>query len=105
LLADARFDSRSFSEGWCPGATTITNLFWEQEQKLRSVATKSRLGGAKTVTNNLPILSVLAHVIILKFSWFATVSEELFYLFCEIINTCIPFCNIYLRILVVYLFN
>jgi len=30
-----------------------------QEQKLRSEATKSRLGGAKSVTNNLPILSVL----------------------------------------------
>jgi hypothetical protein len=26
LRADARFDSRSFSEGWCPGATSITNL-------------------------------------------------------------------------------
>jgi len=26
LHADARFDSRSFSEGWCPGARTITNL-------------------------------------------------------------------------------
>jgi hypothetical protein len=26
LRADARFASRSLSEGWCPGATTITNL-------------------------------------------------------------------------------
>jgi hypothetical protein len=26
LRADARFASRSASEGWCPGATTITNL-------------------------------------------------------------------------------
>jgi len=26
LRADARFDSRSFSEGWCPGTKTITNL-------------------------------------------------------------------------------
>jgi hypothetical protein len=26
LWADARFDSRSFSEGWRPDATTITNL-------------------------------------------------------------------------------
>ncbi len=26
LRADERFDSRSFSEGWCPGARTITNL-------------------------------------------------------------------------------
>jgi len=26
LRADARFDSRSLSEGWCPGATAITNL-------------------------------------------------------------------------------
>jgi hypothetical protein len=26
LRADERFDSRSFSEGWCPGATTITKL-------------------------------------------------------------------------------
>jgi hypothetical protein len=26
LRADARFVSRSFSEGWCPGARTITNL-------------------------------------------------------------------------------
>jgi len=33
LRADARFDSRSFSEGWCPGARTITNLSWVQEQK------------------------------------------------------------------------
>jgi hypothetical protein len=31
LRADARFDSRSFSEGWCPGATAITNLSWVQE--------------------------------------------------------------------------
>ena len=31
LLADARFDSRSFSEGWCPGARIITKLSWEQE--------------------------------------------------------------------------
>ena len=30
LLADAHFDSRSFSEGWCPDATTITNLSWVQ---------------------------------------------------------------------------
>jgi hypothetical protein len=42
-----------------PGATAITNLSWVQEQKLRSVATKSRLGGAKTVTNLLILLSVL----------------------------------------------
>jgi hypothetical protein len=34
-------------------------LSWEQEQKLRSVATKSRRSGAKSVTNNLPLLSVL----------------------------------------------
>jgi hypothetical protein len=33
LRADERFDSRSFSEGWCPGARTITNLSWEQDQK------------------------------------------------------------------------
>jgi hypothetical protein len=26
LRADARFDSRNFSEGWCPGAYIITNL-------------------------------------------------------------------------------
>jgi len=26
LRAVARFDSRSFSEGWCPGARIITNL-------------------------------------------------------------------------------
>jgi hypothetical protein len=32
LRADARCASRSFSEGWCPGATAITNLSWEQEQ-------------------------------------------------------------------------
>ena len=31
----------------CPGATAITNLSWEQVQKLRSVATKPRLGGRK----------------------------------------------------------
>ena len=31
LRADARFDSRSFSEGWCPGARIITNLSWVQE--------------------------------------------------------------------------
>ena len=31
LLADARFVSRSFSEGWCPGARTTTNLSWVQE--------------------------------------------------------------------------
>ncbi len=46
----------------CPGARTITNLSWVQEQKLRIrrlAETKSRLGGAKSVTNNLPILSVL----------------------------------------------
>jgi hypothetical protein len=43
----------------CPGATAITNLSWVQEQKLRSVATKSRCGGTKSVTNNLPLLSVL----------------------------------------------
>jgi hypothetical protein len=30
-----------------------------QEQKLRSAATKPRPGGAKSVTNNLPLLSVL----------------------------------------------
>ena len=57
------------SEGGCPGAYTIPKLSWEQEQKLRSFATKSRHGGTKTVTtcpaflekagNNLPILSVL----------------------------------------------
>jgi len=33
LRADARFDSRSFSEGWCPGTTPITKLSREQEQK------------------------------------------------------------------------
>jgi hypothetical protein len=33
LRADARFVSRSFSEGWCPGATAITKLSWVQEQK------------------------------------------------------------------------
>jgi len=33
LCADERFDSRSFSEGWCPGATSITNLSRGQEQK------------------------------------------------------------------------
>jgi len=26
LRANERFDSRSFSEGWCPGARAITNL-------------------------------------------------------------------------------
>jgi hypothetical protein len=31
LRADARFDSRSFSEGWCPGAKIITKLSWVQE--------------------------------------------------------------------------
>jgi hypothetical protein len=31
LWANARFDSRSFSEGWCPGARTITYLSWVQE--------------------------------------------------------------------------
>jgi hypothetical protein len=31
LRAKARFDSCSSSEGWCPGATTITNLSWELE--------------------------------------------------------------------------
>jgi hypothetical protein len=35
-----------------PGATTITKLFWEQ-------------GFAKTVTNNLPILSVLGAGVLL----------------------------------------
>jgi hypothetical protein len=33
MKADARFGSRSFSEGWCPGSKTITNLSWVQEQK------------------------------------------------------------------------
>ena len=33
LREDVRFDSRSLSEGWCPGARTITNLSWEQGQK------------------------------------------------------------------------
>ena len=47
--------------GAYPGLAPITNLSWRQEQKLRSVATKSRLGGAKTVASNLPLaLSVLA---------------------------------------------
>jgi len=31
LQADARFASRSLSEGWCPGARAITNLSWVQE--------------------------------------------------------------------------
>jgi len=31
LRTDARFVSRSFSEGWCPGAATITKLSWVQE--------------------------------------------------------------------------
>jgi hypothetical protein len=31
LRADKRFASRSFSESWCPGVTTITNLSWMQE--------------------------------------------------------------------------
>jgi hypothetical protein len=43
LRADARFDSRSFSEGCCPGAGTITNLSWVQEQKLRSPALRDKL--------------------------------------------------------------
>jgi len=51
LGADAPFDSRSFSEGWCPGATAITNLSWVQEQKLRSLATKPRFGGRKNHDN------------------------------------------------------
>ena len=59
-------DRRGFSEGLCPGAYTITKLSWEQEQKLRSAATKPRPGGAKTVTSNLPLLSVLALVFYLK---------------------------------------
>jgi len=66
LWAAARFALRSLgeggSEGWCPGATDITKLSGEQEQKLRIrrlVETKSRHGGAKTVTNNLPLLSEL----------------------------------------------
>ncbi len=32
MSADERFDSRSFSEGWCPGATAIANSSGEQEQ-------------------------------------------------------------------------
>jgi hypothetical protein len=36
----------------CPGATTITNLSWVQEQKLRAIAAKSRTGGAKSVTTS-----------------------------------------------------
>ena len=59
----------------CPGARTITNLSWVQEQKLRSPALRGKLRdepersgarrsqtppcGAKTVTSKLPILSVL----------------------------------------------
>jgi hypothetical protein len=43
LRADARFDSCSFSEGWCPGATAITNLSKVQEQKLRSPALRGKL--------------------------------------------------------------
>jgi hypothetical protein len=33
LCANARIASRSFSEGWCPGATAIMNLSGVQEQK------------------------------------------------------------------------
>jgi hypothetical protein len=66
---DASFASRSFSEGWCPGATIITNLSRVQEQKLRIrrlAETKSRHGGTKSVTSNLPILSVLAAALFIK---------------------------------------
>jgi len=35
--ADARFVSRSFSEGWCPGKRNITNLSREQEQKQKAL--------------------------------------------------------------------
>jgi len=35
---------------WSGRGTSIKDLSWVQEQKLRSVATKSRLGGAKSVT-------------------------------------------------------
>jgi hypothetical protein len=59
LRAGARFVSRSFSEGWCPGETTITNLSWVKKQKLRRVATKSRPGRAKSLTSPLIIPSEL----------------------------------------------
>ena len=55
LRAGERFDSRSFSEGWYPGARTITNLSWVQEL-------------TKTVTSLLNIPSVLAQVLMLKLS-------------------------------------
>ena len=53
----------------CPGERTITNLSWVQERKLRirqQAETKSRPGGTKSVTNNLPLLSVLAAAIFFK---------------------------------------
>ncbi len=56
------------SQGGCPGVTTITKPSWMQEQKLRSIATKPRFDGAKTVTSLLIILSVLAVGRILKLS-------------------------------------
>ena len=61
--ADARFDSRSFSEGWCPGAKTITNLSCEQEQKQKPSRFFNKKAG-----NNLPILSVLWLVVIVLIS-------------------------------------
>ena len=52
--------------GAYPGLAPITNLSWRQEQKLRSVATKSRLGGAKTVTSLIYFIDrVIASVLLI----------------------------------------
>jgi len=42
LSADARFASRSFSEGWCSGARTITNLSWVQEPCLTAAGRQEK---------------------------------------------------------------
>jgi len=42
LRADARFDSRSLGEGWCPGATTITKLSWVQEPCLTAAGRQEK---------------------------------------------------------------
>ena len=52
-----------YFEGWCacPGAMAITKLSWEQVHLPAACLPVGRAGRkAKSVTNNLPILSVLA---------------------------------------------
>jgi hypothetical protein len=63
LQAAARLPRASKASDGSLGLSGGTILSWKQEQKLSSEATKSRHGGTKNVTSNLPLLSMLAFVI------------------------------------------